>query len=142
MPLVTETGVRRSVVLIRPQRVGKTVMMYHAVQNLLENEIYPLKVALIAIKTPVHNNIGLEQLFGFCRKATKQESPKGGYIFFDEIQYLKDWEVHIQSVRIQFYKNKNATGDNRTPATNIGFAKRGCSAPYDKFPLNCSTGPE
>jgi hypothetical protein len=36
MPLVTETGVRRAVVLMGPRRVGKTVMMYHAVQNLLE----------------------------------------------------------------------------------------------------------
>lgn len=27
-------------------------------------------------------------------KATGQESPKGWYVFFDEIQYLKDWETN------------------------------------------------
>ncbi|NMC98946.1 MAG: ATP-binding protein, partial [Bacteroidales bacterium] len=43
-------------------------------------------------------NISLEQLFSFCRRATKQDSPKGWYIFFDEIQYLKDWEVHLKSL--------------------------------------------
>ena len=98
MPLVTETGVRRAVVLMGPRRVGKTVMMYHAVQNLLETEIDPLKIAFISIETPIYNHISLEQLFSFCRKATKQESPKGWYIFFDEIQYLKDWEVHLKSL--------------------------------------------
>jgi predicted AAA+ superfamily ATPase len=98
MPLVTETGVRRAVVLMGPRRVGKTVMMYHAVQNLLENEIDPLNVAFISIETPIYNNISLEQLFRFCRMATKQESPKGWFIFFDEIQYLKDWEVHLKSL--------------------------------------------
>jgi predicted AAA+ superfamily ATPase len=37
----------------------------------------------------------LEQLFKLCLKATGMETPKGWYIFFDEIQYLKDWEVHL-----------------------------------------------
>jgi uncharacterized protein len=98
MPLVAETSVRRAVVLMGPRRVGKTVMLYHAVQQLLEDKIDPLKVAFISIETPIYNHIGLEQLFSFCRKATKQESPKGWYIFFDEIQYLKDWEVHLKSL--------------------------------------------
>jgi predicted AAA+ superfamily ATPase len=98
MPLVTETDVRRAVVLMGPRRVGKTVMMYHAVHHLLENEMDPLKVAFISIETPIYNKINLEQLFAFCRKATRQESPKGWYVFFDEIQYLKDWEVHLKSL--------------------------------------------
>lgn len=96
--LVTETSVRRAVVLMGPRRVGKTVMMQHAVQYLLENSIDPLKIAYISIETPIYNNIGLEKLFSLCRKATKQESLKGWYIFFDEIQYLKDWEVHLKSL--------------------------------------------
>ena len=98
MPLVTGTDIRRAVVLMGPRRVGKTVMLYHAVQHLLENEVNPLKVAFVSIETPIYNKISLEQLFGFCRKATKQESPKGWYVFFDEIQYLKDWEVHLKSL--------------------------------------------
>lgn len=98
MPLVKETSVRRAVVLMGPRRVGKTVMMYHAVQDILDHGIDPLKVALISIETPIYNNNSLEQLFSLCRKATKQESPQGWYIFFDEIQYLRDWEVHLKSL--------------------------------------------
>lgn len=98
MPLITETDVRRAVVLMGPRRVGKTVMMYHAVQELLENKIDPLKIAFVSIETPIYNNLGLEQLFTLCRKATRQENPKGWYVFFDEIQYLKEWEVHLKSL--------------------------------------------
>jgi predicted AAA+ superfamily ATPase len=57
-----------------------------------------LKIAYISIETPIYNNISLEQLFNYCRKATKQENPIGWYIFFDEIQYLKDWEIHLKSL--------------------------------------------
>lgn len=98
MPLVAETSIRRAVVLMGPRRVGKTVMLYHAVQSLLENGADPLKIAFVSIETPIYNNISLEQLFGFCRKATRQENPKGWYIFFDEIQYLKSWEVHVKTL--------------------------------------------
>lgn len=104
MPLVAESEVRRAVVLMGPRRVGKTVMLQHTVQYLLENAVDPLKIAFISIETPIYNNISLEQLFRFCRKATKQESPKGWYLFFDEIQYLKDWEVHLKSL-VDSYPN-------------------------------------
>jgi uncharacterized protein len=98
MPLVLETSVKRAVVLMGPRRVGKTVMIFHAVQGLLENQFDPLKIAFISIETPIYNKISLEQLFNLCRQATKQEKPEGWYIFFDEIQYLKDWEVHLKSL--------------------------------------------
>ncbi len=98
MPLVCETDIPRAVVLMGPIRVGKTVMMHHAVHGLIEKYIDPLKIAFISIETPIYNNISLEQLFIYCRKATKQEDSKGWYIFFDEIQYLKDWEVHLKSL--------------------------------------------
>lgn len=98
IPLVLETEIRRAIVLMGSRRVGKTVMLYHTIQCLLDKEINPLKTAYISIETPIYNNINLEQLFTYCRKATKQENPKGWYIFFDEIQYLKDWEIHLKSL--------------------------------------------
>ncbi len=98
MPLVIETNIRRAVVLMGPRRVGKTVMIYHTIQGLLDKAIDPLKIAYISIETPIYNNISLEYLFNYCRKATRQDNPKGWYVFFDEIQYLKDWEIHLKSL--------------------------------------------
>ena len=36
-PLVKERAIRRAVVLMGPRRVGKTVMLYHMVQELIED---------------------------------------------------------------------------------------------------------
>jgi predicted AAA+ superfamily ATPase len=97
-PLVTEQSVRRAVVLMGPRRVGKTVLLYHTVQGLLQHNVEPLKVAFISIETPIYNTIDLERLFQLSRQATGQTDPKDWYVFFDEIQYLKEWEVHLKSL--------------------------------------------
>src|SRR3989338_2986314 len=45
--LVKERDVRRAVVLMGPRRVGKTVMLYHMVQELIENGVNPKKIPFI-----------------------------------------------------------------------------------------------
>jgi predicted AAA+ superfamily ATPase len=103
-PLVNETTVRRAVVLMGPRRVGKTVLLYHTIQGLLEQGVNPQKIAFVSIETPIYNNISLETLFTNVRKASGNLDTKGWFIFFDEIQYLKDWEVHLKSL-VDSYPN-------------------------------------
>lgn len=95
-PLVEETEVRRAVVLMGPRRVGKTVMMQHSIGKLLENGISRRKICFINIENPIYNNIGLERLFTLAREAVGDAETKEWFIFFDEIQYLKEWEVHLK----------------------------------------------
>lgn len=95
-PLVEETEIRRAVVLMGPRRVGKTVMMYHTIQRLLNDGINRQKICFIGIDNPIYLNNGPEELFSLARKAAGSESPKGWFVFFDEIQYLRDWEVHLK----------------------------------------------
>jgi predicted AAA+ superfamily ATPase len=97
-PLVSGDQVRRAPVLMGPRRVGKTVLLYHTIRGLLDEEVNPLKIAFISIETPIYNNIGLEQLFSLARKATGQTDAGGWFVFFDEIQYLRDWEIHLKSL--------------------------------------------
>jgi predicted AAA+ superfamily ATPase len=95
-PLVEETDVKRAVVLMGPRRVGKTVMLHHTIAHLLQNKIPNQKICFIGIDNPIYLNIRLEQLFKLARKAVSDVDPKGWFVFFDEIQYLKDWEVHLK----------------------------------------------
>lgn len=97
--LVQDVETRRAVILMGPRRVGKTVMLHHSIQSLLEKGINPHKIIFISIETPIYNKIPLEQLFNISRKALgRQNETKGFYVFYDEIQYLKDWEVHLKSL--------------------------------------------
>ena len=97
-PLVEDISIKRAVILMGPRRVGKTVMIYHAIDALLKSGVSPHQIAYVSVENPFFNKMPLEQLFKSCLKATGQESPKGWYVFFDEIQYLKDWEVHLKSL--------------------------------------------
>lgn len=103
-PLAYEKEIRRAVVLMGPRRVGKTVMLHHLIQDLIENGIDPRRIVFITIENPVYNNISLEDLFKFSRKAVGEEATDNWIIIFDEIQYLKDWEVHLKSL-VDSYRN-------------------------------------
>lgn len=97
--LVVNTTVHRAAVLMGPRRVGKTVMLYQTIQKLISSEgIPPHKIVYASIETPVYNNISLDELFRMARKATGNMDTGGWFVFFDEIQYLKDWEVHLKTL--------------------------------------------
>jgi predicted AAA+ superfamily ATPase len=97
--LVKVNKVRRAVVLMGPRRVGKTVMIFHTIQKLINEGVPPQKIFYLSIETPVFNGIGIEELFNFCRKSVgKEDDLKGYYVFFDEVQYLKNWEIHLKSL--------------------------------------------
>lgn len=97
-PLVKNTTVHRATVLMGPRRVGKTVMLYHTIQQLISQGVPPQKILYASIETPIYNNIALEDLFAMARKALGQADAAGWYVFFDEVQYLKDWEVHLKTL--------------------------------------------
>lgn len=99
LPLAKSRMIKRAAVLMGPRRVGKTVMIFHTIQQLIDDGIDPKKIFYLSIETPVFNGIGIEELFFYCRKAVGKENDlKGYYVFFDEVQYLKDWEIHLKSL--------------------------------------------
>ncbi|GAG55102.1 unnamed protein product, partial [marine sediment metagenome] len=103
-PLAFESSIRRALVLMGPRRVGKTVMLYHTVQDLIDKGIEPSRICFITVETPIYNNIGLEQLFIYATQAAGREDKNNWYVIFDEVQYLKDWEIHLKSL-VDSYKN-------------------------------------
>ncbi len=95
--LIKQTTLHRAVVLMGPRRIGKTVMMYQAIQDLLDEGIDANKILYFSLDTPIYTNVSLEEL---VEKALEPYGTTidGCYIFFDEIQYLKDWEIHLKSL--------------------------------------------
>ncbi|MFH1196697.1 MAG: ATP-binding protein [bacterium] len=105
-PLVSESEIKRAVILMGPRRVGKTVLLFHIIQDLIKDGINPRKIFYLSIETPIYNSIALETLFKYCMEAANGENGNGYYVFFDEIQYLKDWEVHLKSLVDSFNNTK------------------------------------
>lgn len=95
--LITQTILHRAVVLMGPRRVGKTVMMYQAIQDLINSGVDANKILYFSLDTPIFTNVSLEELIEQALKP-KKINLDGCYIFFDEVQYLKDWEIHLKAL--------------------------------------------
>lgn len=82
-------------VLAGPLRAGKTVMMRQMVAQLIEHGVSPHAVLYASLTTPSYAAADLATLFEmFCRRY--RHGPDAElYIFFDEIQYVKDWEKTV-----------------------------------------------
>ena len=94
--------VRRSLILMGPRRVGKTVMLEQLVQCALK-ERFPAKNILFAsVDTPLYSGMPLERLIDLFEQQTGHTPTDRRIIIFDEIQYLKDWQVHLKMLTDRF----------------------------------------
>lgn len=124
-PLVEETEIRRAVVLMGPRRAGKTVLMNHSIQKLISNGGSPRKICFINIENPIYNGLGLEQLFAIARKAASDDEPNGWFVYFDEIQYLKDWAVHLKVLVESYPKTKFIVSGSASAALKMESVESG-----------------
>jgi len=98
-PLVESRKIRRATVLMGPRRVGKTVLIHHTIQQLIETGISPKRIAYFSVDHPIYNGLALEAFLDIYSEATGVNFLEDEcYIFFDEIQYLKSWEIHLKAI--------------------------------------------
>ncbi|HCR76124.1 MAG TPA: ATPase, partial [Chryseobacterium sp.] len=87
-----------------PRRVGKTVMMFHTIDQLIAEKTNPQRIFFVPIDNPIYVHLSLQEILDLCKEALKISNLEDCYIFFDEIQYLKDWERHLK-VLVDSYPN-------------------------------------
>ncbi len=97
MELITNLPKGRSVILLGPRRVGKTVMMFHSIKHLLKLGVDQRKILYLSVDSPLYSGMTLEEMVDLLLRASKTDDREEDYyVFFDEIQYLKDWEIHLK----------------------------------------------
>lgn len=105
-PLVFQKDIKRAVVLMGPRRVGKTVMLFHLVQELISKQVSPSNICYLSIENPIYNGLSLEELLLQFIMINNKKANDELYIIFDEIQYLKNWEVHLKTLVDSFHNIK------------------------------------
>ena len=112
LPLVKASAVRRAVVLMGPRRVGKTVMIHHAIQALIDEGVSPKSLCYISVDNPVYNGLSLEKLLEYYGRASGVDyKTEEVFVFFDEIQYLRNWEVHLKTTVDSYSTTKIVASD-------------------------------
>ena len=81
------------------------VLIHHAIQDLLDDGVSPQNICYFSVDNPLYTGMGLEQSLEYYQKASPIDLQKDRcYVSFDEIQHLRDWEIHLKVV-VDNYKN-------------------------------------
>ena len=103
-PLVYQKNINHALVLMGPRRVGKTVMIFHLIQDLIENKTNPTNICYLSVENPIYTGLSLEQLLLNYLEVSKQKPTDNLYVIFDEIQYFKNWELNLKTL-VDAYPN-------------------------------------
>lgn len=94
--LALDWSIRRSTILMGPRRVGKTVMLRQMIEQALRAGFDGKSILFVSIDTPLYSGMPLERLLELFEEDTGHDPNDRRIVIFDEIQYLKDWEVHLK----------------------------------------------
>ena len=133
VPHVRDSAVRRAVLLMGPRRVGKTVMLHHTIQELLTSGVEPKRICYISVDHPMYNGLSLQTLLDCYAEASECPLPRSSgdpqtYVFFDEIQYLRNWEIHLKTLvdeysQLKFVASGSAAAALRLRSTESGAGR-------------------
>ena len=126
--LVAATNVNRAILLLGPRRVGKTVIIHQTIQRLIESGIKPQQILYVSVDTPVYFGWRLDQLVSLFQEVQGHAQTDSVFVFFDEIQYHKEWEVHLKSLvnsfpTIRFVASGSAAAALRTKSRESGAGR-------------------
>ena len=127
--LVREDKVKRAVVLLGPRRVGKTILVYHAIQDLLDqHKVSGRDILYVSLETPLYTGLSLEAVINRFKKLFVRPEGTQLYVFFDEIQYLKGWEIHLKSLvdtfrGVRFVATGSAAAALKTKSAESGAGR-------------------
>jgi uncharacterized protein len=121
LPLLVNREVRRAIVLMGPRRVGKTFLIHHAIDRLIhEEKVPPTRICYVSIDNPIYLHLSLEQVLSLFSEATGTNVlTDESYVFFDEIQYLRAWEVHLKSLVDTFPNVKGVASGSAAAALRL-----------------------
>jgi len=128
-PLIKTSEVRRAILLMGPRRVGKTVLIHHVVQQLLDDGVAPRNICYISVDHPIYNNLGLTDLVDRYEASATIDLKSGNYfVFFDEVQYIKEWEIHLKVLvdtfpNIRFIASGSAAAALRLKSNESGAGR-------------------
>ena len=125
--------VRRALILMGPRRVGKTVMLEQLVRNALKGGFPPKHILFASIDTPLYSAMPLERLISLFEKRTGHAPSDRRIIIFDEIQYLKNWEIHLKVLTDRFPNTRFIASGSAAAALRLKSQESGAGRFTDFF---------
>lgn len=117
--------VQRAAILLGPRRVGKTVMVRQLVAEAIKIGVLGSNILYASIDTPLYTNLALSFFVDALPAASRGERC---VVIFDEIQYLKDWQIHLKDLvdsypHIKFIASGSAAAALRLQSRESGAGR-------------------
>lgn len=139
--LALNWNVHRSVILMGPRRVGKTVMLRQLIEHALAEGFPRDRIFSCSIDTPLYSGMALERLVELFETLKPHDPDSQRLIIFDEIQYLKDWEVHLKVLTDRFPATRFIASGSAAAALRLKSTESGAGR-FTDFYLPPLTFPE
>ncbi len=94
----------RALLISGARQVGKTTLMLQAIQELVNQKVPPANILYVTFDHPLFKLVKLEALLSLWREFEPAQ-PGPEYLFMDEIQVAKDWQVWIKH-QVDFEKGR------------------------------------
>lgn len=123
MKKLSQTDIRRTVVITGARRVGKTTIQYQMIESLLNSGVAPQKIVFISMDHPMLKLSAFSEVLECYHENIYADQDV--YYFFDEIQYAQDWDKWLKTIYdMQPDTNVVATG-SASPALMKGNQESG-----------------
>ncbi len=87
----------RGVLLVGSRRVGKTTVFYQFIKQLLTT-VASRQIVYALLDHPLLATVSLGQIAAYVRSKFLLDRGVKLYLFFDEVQYVKDWEKQAKAL--------------------------------------------
>ena len=131
--LALDWSVRRATILMGPRRVGKTVMLRQLIEQAINEGFSGQNVLFVSIDTPLYSGMPLSRLIDLFEEEREHDTQARRIIVFDEIQYLKDWEVHLKVLTDQHPNTRFIASGSAAAALRLKSQESGAGRFTDFF---------
>lgn len=114
--LVFDWDTHRTIILMGPRRVGKTVMLRQLIQHAIDSKIDPRYIMFVSVDDPVFSKTTPRELLFKFEKITDHSHTDRRIVIFDEIQNLENWEAHMKALT-DSYPNTRFVASGSAAAT-------------------------
>lgn len=125
LDMIAQKDPIRAVVLMGPRRVGKSVLLHHAIQRLIVEGRDSKSIFYVSIDSPLYAGKSLDSLLRVYGEVTGRADFNECLVIFDEIQYLKGWEIHLKKLVEDYPKAKFVVSGSAAAALRLKSIESG-----------------